>query len=303
MGFTVPEMSDLGTAQPNASRIHTMEHMIESTRSGAQEPPPATARRQRDPLTKALHALDLLVDQPDGTFGVRELAQRLGTAPSTTHRILGMLSDAGMVDRDDDGRYSVGFELQRLAWRVNARFPAPAIAQPILEQLTAETGETSALGFFDPVHNQLTFVAAEHTQHRLRYMEDPFQSLPIHAGASGLSILAFLAPELRDEIIRSSPLHAFTERTITAPGDLDAELAAIRARGYAISHGQRAEGAVGIGAPIWNSNGSVLGNVMVTIPEQRFEPEAEEAISQAVLRAAEELSRLMNASRFTHRSG
>lgn len=277
--------------------------MIANTDAGVPGRGPAPEKsRQRDPLAKALHVLDILVDQPDGALGVRELAQMLGTAPSTTHRILSMLSEAGMVTRDGDGRYSVGFELQRLAWRVNARFPAPSVAEPILQQLTEETGETSALGFFDPVRNQITFVAMVHTQHRLRYMEDLYQSLPIHAGASGLSILAFLEPPLRERILRSKPLHAFTDHTITAPEALDAELDAIRDRGYAISHGQRAEGAVGIGAPIWNGDGSVLGNVMITMPEQRFDPAKEPDLATSVLRAAEELTRLMTAHRWSVRT-
>ncbi len=250
--------------------------------------------RQRDPLAKALQVLDVLVDHPEGALGVRELAGMLGTAPSTTHRILAMLADTGYVARDDDGRYSVGFELQRLAWRVAARFPAPAIAEPVLQALTEQTGETSALGLFDPIRRQITFVAQVETQHRLRYMAELFHSIPIHAGASGLSILAFLEPALRDRIVRAPEgLPAFTSETLTTPEQLDAAMAEIRAQGYAITHGQRATGAVGIAAPIWNSDGAVLGNVMVTVPEQRFEPGSEQQLADAVVAAAGEMTRLV----------
>lgn len=252
------------------------------------------ARRQRDPLAKALQALDALVDHPDGVLGVRELAGILGTAPSTTHRVLAMLADAGFVSRAGDGRYSVGFELQRLAWRVGARFPAPAIAEPVLRLLAEETGETSALGLFDPIRNQITFVAEVETQHRLRYMAELFRSIPIHAGASGLSILAFLEPTLREHILHAPEgLPAFTDETLTTPHELEAAIAEIRRRGYAITRGQRAAGAVGIAAPIWDADRTVLGNIMVTVPEQRFDPAHEPQLADAVLRAAAEMTRLV----------
>lgn len=263
-----------------------MEHVIVNEKHDA-------AGRQRDPLAKAFQILNALVDNPDRVLGVRELAGQIGAAPSTTHRVLAMLTDAGMLAHDE-GRYSVGYELQRLAWRVNARFPAPAIAEPVLRELTETTGETSALGMFDPIRNQLTFVAQAETSHRLRYMADLFQSIPIHAGASGLSILAFLSSQLRAQILHNPDgLSALTPDTLTDPAELEVALAEIRQRGYAISHGQRAVGAVGIGAPIWNHDGEVLGNIMVTVPEQRFDPSLEPALSQAVLRAAAEMTNLL----------
>jgi DNA-binding IclR family transcriptional regulator len=248
--------------------------------------------RQRDPLAKALLAIDVLVDHPDGALGVRELAHMLGTAPSTTHRTLSMLAEIGMVARDNDGRYSVGFELQRLAWRVNARFPTLTIAEPVLTKLTEVTSETSVLGLFDPVRNQVTFAATVHTQHRLQYVGNLFHSIAIHAGASGLSILAVLEKPLRDQIVYAPQLEAFTDRTLTDPAQLDAELSRIRRAGYAISRGQRTEGAVGIGAPVWGKE-TVIGNVMVTIPEQRFDPAKERELADAVISAAAEVTRLM----------
>lgn len=265
-----------------------MEHVSAPSETGG-----ADATR-RDPLAKSFQVMNLLVDHPGATLGVREIATLLDLAPSTCHRILTVLTEAGYVDHRGDGRYSVGFELQRLAWRVAARFPAPAVAEPVLRELAETTGETSALGLFDPVRNQITFVAEVQTQHRLRYMAELFRSIPIHAGASGLSILAFLEPKLRDEILHAPDgLDRFTDATLTTPEALNAAIAEIRSKGYAITHGQRALGAVGIAAPFWGDDATVLGNIMVTIPEQRFDPALEPSLSAAVLRAAAAMTHLV----------
>jgi DNA-binding IclR family transcriptional regulator len=95
------------------------------------------------------------------------------------------------------------------------------------------------------------------------------QWLPIHWGASGLAILAFLPENEQRAIVDGGLLTAQTERTITDPPTLHRELKKVRKRGYACSIGQRILGAVGISAPIWNSSGDVLGDVMLTTRRSR----------------------------------
>ena len=68
------------------------------------------------------------------------------------------------------------------------------------------------------------------------------------------------------------------------------ELAAIRARGYALSFGQRIAGAVGIFAPVYGAGGRVTGSLGFTIPEQRFEPAREAEFAREACRLAAELS-------------
>ena len=126
------------------------------------------------------------------------------------------------------------------------------------------------------------------------YMAELFQSIPIHAGASGLSILAFLDPALRDRIVRApGGLVRFTDATLTTAEQLESAIADIRSKGYAITRGQRAPGAVGIAAPFWGEDATVMGTVMVTIPEQRFDPGLESELSSAVLRAASTMTALV----------
>jgi DNA-binding IclR family transcriptional regulator len=59
-----------------------------------------------------------------------------------------------------------------------------------------------------------------------------------------------------------------------------------------VSRGEKLEGAVGIGAPVFAHGTDVLGSLSVTIPEQRFDEAAIDEIAAQVIRAAAELSRL-----------
>src|SRR3989442_15896761 len=74
---------------------------------------------------------------------LQQLAERLGGAPSTIHRIVTTLERTGMVERDAvGGGYAPGPEI---AARYNAHardMDARGRAQPLIEQLVRRTPET-----------------------------------------------------------------------------------------------------------------------------------------------------------------
>ncbi len=65
----------------------------------------------------------------------------------------------------------------------------------------------------------------------------------------------------------------------------------MRRRGYAFSAGQRLAGAIGLAAPIFGAGGEVAGDIVLTIPEQRFERRDTEKFGQLLIRHCENVSR------------
>lgn len=115
----------------------------------------------------------------------------------------------------------------------------------------------------------MMFAASAESPHPLRYVLPLDTWLPLHASASGLAILAFLPDQTRNEIL-SGPLTATTERTRVDTDRPTERLATIRRDGYALSHDERIPGAIAIAAPVFGLSGHVLGDVGITIPENRF---------------------------------
>jgi len=76
-------------------------------------------------------------------------------------------------------------------------------------------------------------------------------------------------------------------RLFLAPNDL----ARIRKQGYALSIGQRTDGAVGIAAPYFNVDGAVGGDLIMTVPASRYKPRMAGPITAALRSKAAELSR------------
>lgn len=251
---------------------------------------PESGTRRRDPVGRVFEILRTMIEVGDPSYGVRELATHAGIPASTTHRLLGALEDSGMVMRDPDGAYSVSLEFQRLALRAAELLPLRRAAFEALEALRRRCDETVLLCVYDSSRQRMMFAEALETTDPLRYAIQLNTWVPIHAGASGRSIMAFLPDEEIDELLDDGPLSAITARTIIDGEGLRAALAAGRERGFVVSHGERILDAVGIGAPVFDARERVVGSVCVTMPEFRFRHHDEDALGALVVDAAQRIS-------------
>jgi DNA-binding IclR family transcriptional regulator len=248
------------------------------------------AVRSRDPLSRGIQLLATMVDAGSEPYGVRQVAKMIAVSPSTAHRLLSDLEMLGMVAQLPDGRYQLGLEFHRLAWKSTARFPLREVAREVLEALTRDTGESSFLAVYDRQRRQMMFAVSVESANPLRYVVELNTWLPVHAGASGLAILASLPETEWREIVYEHPLETLTGQTLVVPDELDAALATVRLQGYAVSHGQRFAGASALAAPVFDGSGVVVGDIGISIPTSRFEPSAEPDLAVLVRRAADDLT-------------
>jgi IclR family acetate operon transcriptional repressor len=246
--------------------------------------------RQRHPLARGLEILTLMVDGRRQSYGVRELGGHLGVSASTAHRLLTDLEELGMVARTPAGNYRLGMEFMRLAWTATTRYPLHEAASDVLDELTERSGESSFFAVYSEQRRQMMFSLAVESSHALRYTLPQGAWLPLHAGASGLAILAFLPAGVQDEVIQGG-LDALTSRTLVDAGRLADRLAQIRRDGYAISHGERIDGAIAIAAPVLGPTDTVIGDVGITIPESRFNAAATSELVALVKQSAGLLTR------------
>ena len=256
--------------------------------------------RHRDAFGKALQLLWWIVDaSDDGTekeWGVRELAQELHFPPATVHRALTSLMERGLAQRNpDSGQYRIGMEFYRLALKVQSRFVIRNAGLPVMQDLVAKCNETAFLGLYDSSRMEMMYIAAVISSHPVRYVIPINEWIPLHAGAGGLAIMAFLPKEERQAIIKRTRLAPLTEYTITDPEALEGELARTRSRGYAFSRGQRAVGAVAIAAPIWGPDGRVISDLVVSLPESRFEASMESTMAELVIEHAQRIMEKLGA--------
>ena len=245
----------------------------------------SVAAGDREPVARAIDVLSWLADHPNPPWGIRQVARSLGMSPTTVHRVFGIFEARGLLERDGDGAYVAGLELFRICHSVAGQMSPVHIARRFIESLCVQIQETVLLGAYDARRGQMMFIDVVQAPHPVQYLSRTNEWIPIHSGATGLAILAFLS-DVERKSIYSSGLESVTNRTIIDETDLEQALETVRQCGYSCTHGQRTVGAVGIAAPFFDAARLVCGDVCVTVPEQRFTEEKATLIGEAAVQTA-----------------
>src|SRR5580693_8377449 len=216
-------------------------------------------------IARAADILRALRLAPTG-LSQAQVAEQVGLARSTIHRLLNALEDEGLVESDGPrGRYRLGQEVSRLA--DTARRGLLASLHPKLEELSQEVNETVDLSVLD--RTRATFVDQVVAPHRLRAVSAVGESFLLHCTANGKAFLAAMSPH---DLARATagPLPRLTEHTIT-----DRE--------------EHSEGICAVGTVIRGLTGLSVA-VSVPMPAQRFYGR-EQMLHDALLRWAERVER------------
>ena len=196
----------------------------------------------------------------------------------------------GVVEVDPASQvWYVGQEAFRIGSAFLGRTSLVEQARGVMHALMAETGETANLAIADG--GQVVFISQVETHEPIRAFFRPGTRGPIHASGIGKALLAHHAPAAIARIVREQGLAAFTPATITDPGRLAEELAAIRARGWAVDDGERTEGMRCIAAPIFNEFREAIAGVSVSGPTVRMERTGGAALGARVREAADRITR------------
>lgn len=245
----------------------------------------APAERHVAAVERAVAVLDVLA--LGGELGTNEIARRTVMNASTVSRQLATLVAAGLVAHvEASGRYRLGPRLVELGSAALAGLDVRELARPHLRALAAATGETVTLSVpGDPDAITVDFVQSPASVQSVARIGRPSVA---HATAVGKVALAFGAAALP-----SGALRAYTPRTISDRDVLAAELARVRARGYAKALGEREEDLNAIAAPVLGPQAALVAVLGVQGPAARFSGSALRAAREPLLAHAAAVSRAL----------
>lgn len=245
-------------------------------------------------VQRVVEVLRHLAERGDTT--IKDLSAAIGLVPSTCHRMLDLLVKEGLAEQAGERRgYHLGPEFFRLAALVNTRQDIRSLARPFLQQVVDACDETCVLCLYVPADRNMIFAEKIDSSQLLRYQLKLNSPMPVLWGASGRAILAHLPREDRRRIYDEAEDAPASGEKRPPIKELEAELAVIRDHGYAVSHGQKIAGAVGINSAVFNAAGTVVGSLGVTVPQQRMVATDEAKLGMLVRRHAAALSHTLGA--------
>lgn len=241
-------------------------------------------------LEKSMRILEA-VAAPGGPHRLTDVVAAAAVPKSSTFRILASLIEQGFVRAEGGSRYGIGPRLRGLSALVSGGEPA-SIGR-ILGELRQRTGGHT-------VHLALRSGEAITYIRKLESEDQPFRTasrvgmrMPLHTTAIGKSILARLPAEEVRALVAATGLPARTPNTLTTAEALEAELARVRARGFALDDEENEPTIRCIGAAVLDPDGRPIGGVSVTTVTFLVSREEIEAYAPALREAARALAPLL----------
>lgn len=246
------------------------------------EAPTATRSAERNvaAIERAADVLFLFARSEARTLGVTEIASTLGISKAVVHRILSSLRDRDLVILDEETRrYALGPAVLVLADAYRDGLDHRATAVAAMRRLSEATSETVTMSVLND--GRRVYVDQVTPPVEVKMTVQVGASYPLHAGSSSKAFLAFMPPSERRRIL-GGDLPAVTDATVTSAEELEADLDAIRRRGFAVSFGERESGAGSVAAPVFDHTGEPVMVLSVCGPIERFRGRADELAERLV---------------------
>lgn len=216
---------------------------------------------------------------------LNEVVARSGLPKTTTHRLLGHLRKAGLVEHVDEGFY-LGRKLFELGASSPLRSNVQAVALPFVQDLYEATHETVHLGVRDGY--DIVYVEKVHGHGAFSLPTVVGDRRPLTCTAIGKALLAFSGSDLLEDVL-SRPIRRFTDNSIIDARQLVKEIGDVRSSGIAYDRQECCVGCCCLGAPVL-VKGTAAMALSVAVPSERFDPAR---LAPAVMVAAKSLSRTL----------
>jgi len=234
----------------------------------------------------ALRTVQMLHER--GEVRVMDVAEHLGVARSTAHRVLAMLVFHDFAEQDRHKVYRPGPVLRAIR---GGQAPPPdltTVARAHLQRLSEQVRETVHLMVLEG--NGTRFLDGVEGPQALRVVSRIGTVLPAHVTSGGKALLAELAPdEVRALYPNGLPAGAVARQA--DPTRLAAELAVVRRQGCAYNMQESEKGVCAVGTCVRERSGRPVAAIAIAAPSVRASRARLTELSRPLLAAAEAIRR------------
>lgn len=245
-------------------------------------------------ITKALEMLNFF-SKTTPEIGLSHFVRLSGREKATVHRHLAELERNGFLEKNPlTSAYRLGPSILRLSSVREATHPVRSLLRPIITQLANDVGELAHVSLLQG--DQLSPIFHFDPQcHGTQVHFDEAEMLPMHATSSGIAILANSEPEFINRLL-STPLRAFTDKTVTDPNELRAILDSTRETGIGKFEQAFDSEVTSQGAALFDAAGKPIGAVSVSVPAVRATADKISSIRPILAAAAVSATRSLGGS-------
>lgn len=207
---------------------------------------------------KTLLVLESALTQPRFS----DIVAQTGLAKATVHRILATLHDREFITVTEQGEHLPGPRILTLAGRALERVDVSHLIQGHVDDLVRRVHCTVHVGVLSG--DEVVYIVRTDSDKPYRMPSRVGASVLLHSTGIGKTILASWDDAALERFVARAGLERRTARTLTTVDALRAEIADVRAQGYALDREENVPGVVCIAAPVRDHTGHVMYGVSIS---------------------------------------
>ena len=222
-------------------------------------------------IERLFSLMDVLASREEA-ISLKEISEKTGLHPSTTHRILNDLTIGRYVDRPEAGSYRLGMRLLELGNLVKARLNVRDAAITPMRELHKLIQQPVNLSMRQG--DEIVYVERAYSERSgMQVVRAIGGRAPLHLTSVGKLFLSIDDPlKVRSYATRTG-LSGHTRNSITQLPVLERELSKVRQYGIARDNEELEMGVRCIAAGIYDDQGKLLAGLSISAPADRMDEE------------------------------
>jgi len=239
---------------------------------------------------RTVEILKLVSKNPEG-ITLDDICVRLELPKTSAYDIVTTLVEMGMVnvDRGQRQRYTIGLTAYRIGINYTNNLDFISVIEPELKSFARHIGKTVFFGVRSD--HEVVYICKSEPENPIITTATVGTKNPMYCTSLGKAILAYSDEETREQVIGRIKFRKKTENTIMSREELLKELEQVRRQGYALDAREVEDHMECVGAPVFGSDGNVIGAISVS---SLYKPTEDYGhLGRVVADKSQEVSRLL----------
>ena len=220
-------------------------------------------------LERMFTLIDVLASREEA-ISLKEISEKTGLHPSTTHRILNDLTIGRFVDRPESGSYRLGMRLLELGNLVKARLSVRDAALTPMRNLHKLIQQPVNLSMRQG--DEIVYVERAYSERSgMQVVRAIGGRAPLHLTSTGKLFLALDDPQRVRAYATRTGLPGHTRNSITQLPVLERELAKARQYGLARDNEELELGVRCMAAGVYDDQGKLVAGLSISAPADRLD--------------------------------
>ena len=220
-------------------------------------------------LERMFTLIDVLASREEA-ISLKEISEKTGLHPSTTHRILNDLTIGRFVDRPESGSYRLGMRLLELGNLVKARLSVRDAALTPMRALHKLIQQPVNLSMRQG--DEIVYVERAYSERSgMQVVRAIGGRAPLHLTSTGKLFLALDDPQRVRAYATRTGLAGHTRNSITQLPLLERELAKARQYGIARDNEELELGVRCMAAGVYDDQGKLVAGLSISAPTDRLD--------------------------------